>query len=111
MSIETNLRGRLRNTPLPQSHGLLPLFEAIVNSIHAIEDASLPTDVGEIRVQVIRDPQQMLALSDDSKKRGTADIVGFRVSDNGVGFNDANLDSFRTLDSEGTLALAEQRAI
>ena len=32
----TNLPGRIRNTNLPKSHALLPLFEAVVNSIHAI---------------------------------------------------------------------------
>lgn len=42
MNIMTNLPGRIRNTNLPKSHALLPLFEAVVNSIHAIEDAQLP---------------------------------------------------------------------
>jgi len=100
MSIETNLHGRLRNTPLPQSHGLLPLYEAVVNSIHAIEEASLSPGTGKVSVQVIRDPQQILTFSDTPKSRGIADIVGFRVTDNGIGFNDVNMDSFRTLDSE-----------
>ena len=36
MNIMTNLPGRIRNTNLPKSHALLPLFEAVVNSIHAI---------------------------------------------------------------------------
>lgn len=100
MSIETNLHGRLRNTPLPSAHGLLPLFEAVVNSIHAIEEASLPAGIGRISVHVIRDAQQMLEFSDDSKKKGNADIVGFSITDNGIGFNDVNMTSFRTLDSE-----------
>lgn len=38
MSLTTNLPGRLRNTTLPRSHALLPLFEVAVNSIHACED-------------------------------------------------------------------------
>ncbi len=36
MSLHTNLLGRLRNTSLPKSHGLQPIFETIVNSIHAL---------------------------------------------------------------------------
>jgi len=40
MSMKTNLSGRLRNTSLPASHGLMPLFEAVVNSIHSIEELS-----------------------------------------------------------------------
>lgn len=38
MSLQTNLKGRLRNTSLPKSHGLMPVFEAVVNSIHSIEE-------------------------------------------------------------------------
>lgn len=35
MSLRTLLAGRVRNTSLPRSHALLPLLEAIVNSINA----------------------------------------------------------------------------
>lgn len=38
MSIKTNLVGRLRNLQLSKSRALLPLFEAVVNSIHSIDD-------------------------------------------------------------------------
>lgn len=38
MSLHTNLKGRLLNTLLPKSHGLMPVFEAVVNSIHSIEE-------------------------------------------------------------------------
>ena len=38
MSLHTNLQGRLRNTSLPKNHGLLPVFEAVVNSIHSLEE-------------------------------------------------------------------------
>lgn len=48
MSIHTNLHGRLRNTPLSRNHGLLPLFEAVVNSIHSIEELSDDTAQGEM---------------------------------------------------------------
>ena len=36
-------------------------------------------------------------------KRGpdpSAKIIGFKIIDNGIGFNDANLKSFETLDSD-----------
>ena len=36
--MDSNLRGRLRNTSLPKSNALLPLYEAVVNSIHAIDE-------------------------------------------------------------------------
>lgn len=38
MSLNTSLKGRLRNANLPQSHALFPLFEAVVNSIHSIDE-------------------------------------------------------------------------
>ena len=38
MSLNTSLKGRLRNTILPKSRELFPLFEAVVNSIRAIDE-------------------------------------------------------------------------
>lgn len=102
MSMNTFLAGRLRNTPLPRTHGLLPLFEAVVNSIQAIGAAGLEGSSGEIIVEIERAPQQQLQL-DGPSRRGAAPqetIIGFRVRDNGCGFDDANLHSFETLDSD-----------
>ena len=36
-----NITGRINNFNLPKNQPLLPLFEAIVNSFHAIEELSL----------------------------------------------------------------------
>ena len=102
MSMETNLHGRLRNTSLPLSHGLMPLFEAVVNSIHSIEEAGISPEQGEISVKIIRNPLIQPEL-DIPKKPGPDacdDIVGFTITDNGIGFNDINMKSFETLDSE-----------
>lgn len=96
MSLQTNLKGRLRNTSLPKSHGLMPVFEAVVNSIHSIEDAEYDISQGEIRVEVIRSPQQQLEVGN----RALDEIVGFIISDNGCGFTNTNFSSFETLDSE-----------
>ena len=99
MSLETNLRGRLRNTSLPVSGSLLPLHEAVVNSIHAIEEARSAASPGSIRIKIIRDPQ--IALQTDAQTHvAEAPIVGFEITDNGVGFTDENMLSFQTLDSE-----------
>ncbi|WP_084559304.1 ATP-binding protein [Nitratidesulfovibrio termitidis] len=108
MSLTTNLSGRLRNTTLPRTHALLPLFEAVVNSIHACED--LPgksiTD-GSICVHILREPkseEQTNLLGDDGAKKtgpeALPEIVGFKIDDNGVGFNDENMMSFKELDSD-----------
>jgi len=104
MKLETNLSGRLRNTSLPYRHGLLPVFEAVVNSIHAIEEVKDRAGRGEITVEIIRNKQKSLNFSGDiEKKRGpdvTGEIIGFKITDNGIGFNKANMQSFLTLDSD-----------
>jgi hypothetical protein len=104
MSIETNLRGRLRNTPLPITSGLLPLFEAVVNSIHAIEEAQISSADGVIRIKIDREAdQRSLQLDKDYSKKGPepqADIRSFTISDNGIGFNEANIKAFKTLDTD-----------
>lgn len=94
MTMDTNLSGRVRHTKLPKNSGLLPLFEAVVNSIHAIEEKGLSSEKGKITVNILR----TTTLPTMDKSLG--DIVGFKVIDNGIGFNDENMRSFQTLDSE-----------
>ena len=99
--MDTNLQGRLRNTTLLPSNGMAPLYEAVSNSIHAIEDAA--PSAGRIRIQITRDTQLPMAFEatdGSSGPKATRDITGFKIIDNGIGFNDTNMDSFRTLDSE-----------
>jgi hypothetical protein len=102
-TMPANLGGRLRNTPLPLTSGLLPLFEAVINSIHAIEEAGVSTVDGRITITILRKGKQGALDLHDAKKKGPdalEDIVGFRIEDNGIGFTDVNMVSFRTLDSE-----------
>lgn len=101
MAVTTNLRGRLRNTPLPKNRALVPLFEAVVNSLHSIEDATGSPNEGFVKVRVIRSDQTVLELSERSKPGPdpNAEITGFEILDNGIGFTDDNFESFKTLDS------------
>lgn len=92
--LQTNLKGRLRNTSLPKSHGLLPVFEAIVNSIHSIEEKG-NLETGKIILEINRSSQSTLDIEE-----GVEAITGFTIIDNGCGFNDTNLNSFQTLDSD-----------
>lgn len=107
MSLKTNLHGRLRNTSLPTSQGLMPLFEAVVNSIHSIEDYAEKTGTDirkrKISIEVLRKIQTEVDYDNDTIKRGPtahSEIIGFKIVDNGIGFNDVNFLSFQTLDSE-----------
>jgi hypothetical protein len=91
MSLRASLAGRLRNMPLKPTHALLPLFEAVVNSIHAISDAGLTeTNGGAISVRILREGSttQTVLGDDNSSPKGKAleHIVGFEITDNGIGF-------------------------
>lgn len=100
--MKSSLQGQLRNFNLPKSSGLLPLFEAVVNSIHAIEDRfSKATDIsalGEISVHIYRETEQHGLDLGPGRKPERA-IVGFAIVDNGVGFNRPNWDAFNELHS------------
>ncbi len=93
--MHTNLKGRLRNTSLPKSHGLMPVFEAVVNSIHSIEEKG-NADGNKIILHISRATQGGLDL--DAKS--LPPIIGFTITDNGCGFDAANFKSFETLDSD-----------
>ncbi|WP_353244647.1 ATP-binding protein [Providencia sp.] len=95
MSLQTNLKGRLRNTSLPKNHGLMPVFEAVVNSIHSIEEMNNLPD-GKITLRINRATQGSLNLDVKSQPP----IIGFTIIDNGCGFNEINVKSFKTLDSD-----------
>ncbi len=101
-SLNTNLLGRVRNTHLAKTSSFMAVYEAIVNSIHAVEELSEDYDKGCIVVEIIRSKQSEIELG-DSKKPGPEaipDIVSFKIRDSGVGFNEQNMKSFCTLDSD-----------
>lgn len=88
MALTTSLAGRVRNTSLPKSHALLPLLEAVVNGLQAI-DARFSDDVerGRLSVRIQRSPQEELDLSPAGPGRvALKPIVGFLIEDNGEGF-------------------------
>jgi hypothetical protein len=102
-TVETNFKGRLKNTTLPITSGLLPVYEAVVNSIQSIDEAGLTGSSGAITIRILRDSGQGCLALDDLPKRGPeplGEIVGFDIEDNGIGFNDKNIESFRYLDSD-----------
>ncbi|MFN4056428.1 MAG: ATP-binding protein [Alishewanella aestuarii] len=73
----------------------MPVFEAVVNSIHSIEEKD-NIDNGKIVLRIGRATQASLDLDFKSLPL----ITGFTITDNGCGFDDANFKSFETLDSD-----------
>jgi hypothetical protein len=90
--MQIDLAGKIREKRLAFNNTLLPLFEAVVNSIQAIEDGSA-TKPGLITIELIRIPQENLNFQEVSLL-GKAPIMDFIVRDNGIGFTEENFESF-----------------
>lgn len=87
--MRADLRGLVERIDLSAPRGLIPLFEAISNSIDAIEERKLsPTD-GRIRIRLI----ERHDLATDGHD-ATILFDGFEIADNGIGFTQRNITSF-----------------
>jgi hypothetical protein len=85
--MKVNLAGKIKDINLPGSRVLLPLFEAVINSIQAIEEADRKD--GRINIRILC--KDTLLTDQDSTEK---EVVGFEVEDNGIGFTHSNFDSF-----------------
>lgn len=94
-----DVRGRVRNTSVTVNNAFLPLFEAVVNSIHATDERfrEAVMDKGEVDVQIHRVAQQELPVTPG--RPPVSEVSGFTITDNGCGFTDANMEAFCTADT------------
>jgi hypothetical protein len=100
--ITTDLVGRIERMPLSPRNALLPLFEAVSNSIDAIRSREDGRS-GNIALHVVRDTtQSQLALEVETV---TEPVVEFRISDDGVGFTADNMTAFERLDTRIKMAI------
>ena len=86
-----SLAGRVKNFPLPKNRPLVPLYEAVVNSLHSIyerKQGDPDFQNGRIIIDVIRTEQMSL---DDTELSA---VEGFAITDNGIGFTERNMQSF-----------------
>lgn len=92
-SFVLDIRGQLNNIRLAESKALWPLFEAVVNSIQAIEDSPNKNN-GRIHISAQRE------ISYNEKLYANKDILekfeSFSITDNGVGLDEQNYKSFNT---------------
>ncbi len=90
--LNINIPGRVKK--VKTSNFLVPLFEAISNAIHSIDDGA---SGGTIRIDILR--QSKTISTDDSEVYEEDSITGFKITDSGTGFTDANMASFYEADS------------
>lgn len=96
----TNLRSRVSKLYIPKTRAMLPLFEVVSNSIHAIlEKKEIDNNFhGKIEINLIRQ-----GADDALKQLDNIDkfpIKSIEIIDNGIGLNDDNFISFKEFDSE-----------
>jgi len=94
-----DMRGRLNKINFV-TNPLLPVFEAIINSIHSIEDGKEHS--GKITIRIIRNTHSLFYNRSRKSKREKTElspIVGFEVEDNGIGFTQDNFKHFLTTDT------------
>ena len=88
-----DIKGQLNNIRLSESKSLWPLYEAVVNSIQAIDESDNKGN-GKISIFAKRESdygQEKLSQNDALER-----IESFVITDNGVGMNEANYKSFNT---------------
>ena len=89
LHLKEDLRGRIANLAMAPSYAntLIPLFEAVMNSLHAVQDRFGDNweKTCRIEIQVLED--------DDGNPHS------FTIEDNGIGLDERNFESFRTYDS------------
>lgn len=86
-----NIKGLLRDMRLAEAKALWPLFEAVVNAIQAIEDSPCKA-AGRITVFVHRENTRVNA--GELAKVSSEKIEAFTVTDNGIGLDAKNYESF-----------------
>lgn len=91
-NMKMNFKGLVNLHTLPKSVPLLPLYEAVINSIQSIEDAQIKD--GRIDIRIERENQISLF------EQWETDIENIIIMDNGIGFNNENYNSFDTYASE-----------
>ncbi len=79
-----DLIGKIKNTSLPKSHALFPLFEAVINSFQSIEYLDNKSN-SYIKIT--------LEKNKDIESNPVKNII---IEDNGIGFNNSNFKSFNT---------------
>lgn len=85
-----NIKGLVDRLELSQAKAMMPLFEAISNAIDAIEEHKDGFLKHSVRIRLVGTHDLAHQGGDDALV-----LDGFDISDDGVGFDDGNLASFK----------------
>lgn len=96
--MDTNIKGLVRALDLRHSQGVMPLYEAVSNAMDAIADRTSTLTDGRIDIHLLRKEDLAASGSDELQP-----IDGVRVVDDGIGFDDQHLASFRQAYTEHKL--------
>ncbi|MFN9352882.1 MAG: hypothetical protein ACK567_03155 [Chitinophagales bacterium] len=89
-----NFKGLIDSLDIKPEEYLLPLNEAIVNSLQSLEDSKLELKKQEILIDIHRKARTDLDFP--SEASGYIPIDSFTIYDNGVGFTNERVDAFGT---------------
>lgn len=92
-----SIKGRVKNFSLPKNQPLIPLYEAIVNSFHAVDERKkkdIEYKDAKISIIIEREEQMQLEGTDSLPY-----ICNIKIIDNGIGFDENNIVSFMESDS------------
>lgn len=88
-NLTTDIEGIIRELNISEEDVLYPFYEAVVNSIQAIDERKNCSD-GKISVYIERDKSEQSLFEEYSQYP----IASIRIVDNGIGFTTANYESF-----------------
>lgn len=99
--MDINFSGLVKLHSVPTSEPLLPLYEAIVNSIQSIQQRvaqDLLPSIGDGIIEITIERDENLTFFENDAWE--TDIDNIIIKDNGIGFNDDNFKSFNTYASD-----------
>lgn len=89
-NITTDIEGIIRELNISEADVMYPFYEAIVNSIQAIDERNDVSFQGKISVYIERDQSQKELF----EQYNHFPISSIRIIDNGIGFTQSNYESF-----------------
>ena len=96
-TMPATIQSLVNNLDSFKTEALIPVFEAVINSIQAIEETGSLKDKRVI-VRILRDPQTTFHKTINSDE--LPKIIGFAIEDNGIGFTDKCFEAFENYGTE-----------